>query len=117
MEDALLVEQLSSGIFRRFQCVQHWLATARSKVKPEKESVQVDDTKIAELDDQIRKTRYRKGLEVKMAKDEEAHEKELLQDLEQLEWQTRRYSGTGIALVKGKKRRVSEELEVEVTID
>ena len=75
MENALPVEQWSSGIFRRFQCVQHRLASARSKVKPEKESVQVDDTKFAELDDQIRKARYRKGPEAKMAKYEEAQEK------------------------------------------
>ena len=68
---------MSSGILPRSQCVQHRLATARSKVKPEKESVQVEDTKIAELDDLIRKARSRKGLEAKTAEDEEEQERVL----------------------------------------
>ena len=77
----------------------------------------VEDKKMVMLEFQITNARYRRGFDVRTANDEE-QAKKLLQELQRLEWQqTRRCSGKGTDLVKKKKRRMSEELEVEVTID
>ena len=53
-------------------------------MKAAHEIVRIEGKKIAELEDQIRKARDRKGLDVKKANNEKEKEKELLQELEQL---------------------------------
>ena len=76
------VEQWNSGIPLKIpiRAGPAGYGKKKNKSKAAEESVQVEDQKIAELEDQIRKERYRKGLCVKSA-DEQKRNRKMLQEL------------------------------------
>ena len=100
------------GSFEVFRACRIGWPRQKIKISAAVESVIVEDKKIVKLEFQITNARYRRGFDVKTANDQEHTQKKLLQELERLECGSRQQIWS-----RRKKRRMSEELEVEVTID